>query len=729
LKALWHTNPSLTDPAEDRKALIDKKGSRAGGTCEWIVGDEIYKSWLRSRSQLLWLSGGPGKGKTMLSIFLAEELEQVARKSQDAIFIQYFCDNKDRRRNTAVAILRGLTYQLLKLCPDLIDHILPTFKIQRESLFSDSSFGSLWTCFESMVRDPSLGVVYCVVDGLDECDEALLEVLLKRLRDLFSPNANLPSTCHLNLIAVSRERPDSVSRELSDFPRIRLDPDADSHVNSDIERFITVKVDEVSRYRNYPPQLRSYVEDVFRKRAEGTFLWVGIIAKELEKYTCDEVKDALDSFPPGLDELYGRMLRHIPSRRRETTAKILRWVVVAVRPLTLLELSTAIRITAEDSSGLSCQEMMRAQVSHCGHLLTITNTPTGQEVGLIHQSAKDYLLRETRDPIAELEFFRIKKETANLEVARRCLGYLQDSPLLTRAVYLSEDTQDLKAFPLLSYAALHWIDHARRLSDPSSDVFDLSLAFYADRSPVRDSWWRTYCDSKGVYLRGSFSLLHIASYCDIVPLAERLLCRSWWRNYVKLNAKDSDGTTVLHEAARSGNEAMVRLLLEKGANLKTKGRRGETVLHVAAWSGNEAMVRLLLEKGANLKTKDRRGETVLHVAAGSGNEAMVRLLLEKGAGLKAKDEDGTTVLHWAAWSGDEATIRLLVEKGADPKAKKEDGTTVLHEAARSGNEAMVRLLLEKGADPKAKNKNGQAVLYGADNEAIRWLLLEKRSGS
>ncbi|KAJ9654853.1 hypothetical protein H2201_008927 [Coniosporium apollinis] len=373
LAALWQTSPSLTDPVEDRKAPIDKKGSRVSGTCEWIRNNEIYDSWLHSRSQLLWLSGGPGKGKTMLSIFLAEELEQIASRSQDVIFIQYFCDNKDEKRNTAVAIVRGLIYQLLKLHPKLINHILPTFQIQKENLFADSSFRALWTCFESMVRDPSLGVVYCVVDGLDECNATSLEVLLKRLRALFSPDATLSSTCHLNLIAVSREQPDFVARELSGFPRIRLDPDADRDVNSDIGKFIITKVGELSRYRNYPPELRSHVEKIFHKRAEGTFLWVGIVAKELERYTCDEVKSALDHFPPGLDELYGRMLLQIPSRRRETTAKILRWVVIAVRPLTLLELSTAIGITAEASSGLSCEEVMRAQVRNCGHLLTITD--------------------------------------------------------------------------------------------------------------------------------------------------------------------------------------------------------------------------------------------------------------------------------------------------------------------------------------------------------------------
>ncbi|MCJ1264807.1 hypothetical protein MMC22_004682, partial [Lobaria immixta] len=42
-----------------------------------------------------------------------------------------------------------------------------------------SSFESLWMIFEGIVRDPILGATYCVLHGLDECDEASLEVLLK----------------------------------------------------------------------------------------------------------------------------------------------------------------------------------------------------------------------------------------------------------------------------------------------------------------------------------------------------------------------------------------------------------------------------------------------------------------------------------------------------------------------------------------------------------------------
>jgi hypothetical protein len=361
----------LTDIRADRAKLITTKGSRVDGTCKWIKSHALYDSWLRSQSQLLWLSGGPAKGKTMLSIFLAEELEQTASVFPNTSFLQYFCDNKDEKRNTAVTVIRGLIYQLLQSRPKLFDHILPSFKIQEKSLFT--SFETLWRIFESMVCDPVLGSTYCVLDGLDECDEASLEMLLRKYAALLSAKTNESSACHLKLIIISRDLPDFIPELLSSFPRIRLDPDADTEINNDIRLFIKAKVEELSRYRQYPERLRVHVEEVFQDRAQGTFLWIGIVAQELEDYKATEVEKALDLFPPGLDELYARILLQIVSRRREIAARILRWVVMAVRPLTLSELSITIETTVEPSIiAFNRDERIREQVSYCGYFLTIT---------------------------------------------------------------------------------------------------------------------------------------------------------------------------------------------------------------------------------------------------------------------------------------------------------------------------------------------------------------------
>jgi ankyrin repeat protein len=81
--------------------------------------------------------------------------------------------------------------------------------------------------------------------------------------------------------------------------------------------------------------------------------------------------------------------------------------------------------------------------------------------------------------------------------------------------------------------------------------------------------------------------------------------------------------------------------------------------------GHEAVVKLLLEKGAELEAKDSYGRTPLSWAAEKGHDAVVKLLLEKGAELEAKDNSyGRTPLSWAAEKRHEVVVKLLLEKGA-----------------------------------------------------------------
>ena len=94
-----------------------------------------------------------------------------------------------------------------------------------------------------------------------------------------------------------------------------------------------------------------------------------------------------------------------------------------------------------------------------------------------------------------------------------------------------------------------------------------------------------------------------------------------------------NGSTALFDAARSRNLAVVRLLLDAGADVNTATKRRETVLGVAAMQGSEDIVNLLLERGAEVNVRDERGYSPLMYAAYS--EAMpaeiVRTLLAKGA--------------------------------------------------------------------------------------------------
>jgi ankyrin repeat protein len=85
---------------------------------------------------------------------------------------------------------------------------------------------------------------------------------------------------------------------------------------------------------------------------------------------------------------------------------------------------------------------------------------------------------------------------------------------------------------------------------------------------------------------------------------------------------------VLHAAARGGNEAVMRLLVEDcKAEVEAKDSYGTAALHWAAVSGHEAVVRLLLDDyKADIEVKADNGMTALHRAAEEGHEAVVRVL-------------------------------------------------------------------------------------------------------
>ena len=88
----------------------------------------------------------------------------------------------------------------------------------------------------------------------------------------------------------------------------------------------------------------------------------------------------------------------------------------------------------------------------------------------------------------------------------------------------------------------------------------------------------------------------------------------------------------------------------------------------ASADGHVEVVRLLLEKGANINTAKvtSSGWMPLSGASANGHVEVVRLLLEKGADIDTADEDGQTPLSWAAEKGHAAVVTLLQQyKGAN----------------------------------------------------------------
>ena len=119
------------------------------------------------------------------------------------------------------------------------------------------------------------------------------------------------------------------------------------------------------------------------------------------------------------------------------------------------------------------------------------------------------------------------------------------------------------------------------------------------------------------------------------------------------NEIDGIGYTPLIRAAREGNADVARLLLGEGAdaNLRDAGTREWPPLVHAIHHDRNAVVRALLEAGAEVDAECGGGATPLFYAAAYGNAETVKALLDRGADPRKRIRPGLTPLDNAMGFG------------------------------------------------------------------------------
>jgi uncharacterized protein len=114
---------------------------------------------------------------------------------------------------------------------------------------------------------------------------------------------------------------------------------------------------------------------------------------------------------------------------------------------------------------------------------------------------------------------------------------------------------------------------------------------------------------------------------------------------IKLEARARNGDTALMIASFVGNAPAVAALLAKGAQVN---QTGWTALHYAAASGQDGIIRMLLEKSAYIDAESPNKTTPLMMAARAGKIYTVKLLLEEGADASLKNAQGLNAIDFAA---------------------------------------------------------------------------------
>ena len=456
-------NLPQTDPRNDKDEIVHRKGPLLEEASDWILETPEFRNWYYGAdAQLLWIKGNPGKGKTMMAIALIDELSRRLQSNPSLGILSYFfCQNTESGSNNAVSVLRGLIWMLVTERKTLVEPLKKEFKIAGPGLLEGSKvFFALQRILIAMLRIPDHGTIYLVVDGLDECDSELYELLKLIIDNEFTP------PLRVKWLITSRNRED-IERQLRvKNPCLKVSLELNSpYVSHAVGSFVDVKVQELARKHNYPPELKEKVCIHLNENAEGTFLWVALACNMLQDLPCRKVLSNLEEFPRGLDPIYERMMDQILGLKDpedvEICKRIITSVTLACRPLHLKELGAIADLSKE-----LCEDL-EGLVQLCGSFLNIQE----DVVYLVHQSAKDFFTSGQGSSITSCH------QAEHGKIAYRSLDLMSNT--------LREDICDLQkpgtfvaeahkkfiqsSFTHIGYACCHWVDH---LADASREEHD-----------------------------------------------------------------------------------------------------------------------------------------------------------------------------------------------------------------------------------------------------------------
>lgn len=183
--------------------------------------------------------------------------------------------------------------------------------------------------------------------------------------------------------------------------------------------------------------------------------------------------------------------------------------------------------------------------------------------------------------------------------------------------------------------------------------------------------------------KNSWTPLHYAAYKGHHRCVEYLLYRG-----ADLKAQSNDKMTPLALSSRGSagkHSKVVEILPQRDSSLNLlvniAGKGGRTPLYLATVSGNYAIMKILIEAGANINIVDDNQQTLIAAAMTSplNGQKVVQVLLDVGVFLDEQLPDpwGRTLLFYSAGAEAVEQTKLLLANGVDKDAVDEIGRTAL----------------------------------------------------
>ena len=352
--------------------------------------------------------------------------------------------------------------------------------------------------------------------------------------------------------------------------------------------------------------------------------------------------NTLKSLPRDLETTYDQIIQRINEKEIPSAQVILQWLVFGMSPLTPEDL--AVIVTFNPSSGQFDSSLGLVHpddvIQLCYSLVIKAANGTVQ---LAHASVKEYFIAQPRTILSNTDM-------GHASIAYCCLRYI----LLPPADRMQQS--------LLRYSAWFWPDHYR-LSNKNSTLSDTATMFF-----LADDYFLTWVK---IYERFNYHVREMKqNYHNILPLHYAVLLglQDITKNLVASNQWHGVYDSTIQIAANGGHTGIVRILMEKGANVNAQGGEHGNALQAASPQGHAEIVRLLLDNGADVNAQGGKYSNALLAASLKGHAGIVRLLLDKGADMNTEGEKCCHALQTASIQGHAEIVMLLLEKGADANA-------------------------------------------------------------
>ncbi|THX56093.1 purine and uridine phosphorylase [Aureobasidium pullulans] len=734
-----------------RHATIKKTHT---GTCKWLFSKSEYLDWqdeqkLHEHHGFLWIKGKPGAGKSAIMKFAYSEAQ--ARSDNSAVVSYFFNARGERLEKSTCGMYRSPLFQLLSKVPRL-QVVLDGSNLGNDAISNTETLQSLFClAIEKLDNRPLI----CFVDALDECEDS--EDQVREMVNFFEDLGEHTVGKRIRFLVCFSSR---------HYPHITI--------NKSVELILEVQqghTEDITKYiqSNLKAGKSERVDKLkteVQEKSQGVFLWVVLVVPMLQKAwdrgKVKSLRECLQSIPDDLNKLFKDILCRDTEDMQELVL-CLKWVLYAGRPLRPEELYFGILSGTNPESltpwepGDDPPELINRFILSSSKGLAEPTRNKVPTIQFIHESVRDFLLKENGLALVQDNIDCTSAGSAHDQLKHCCQNYI-DSVAIGKSKDSSREATT--RFPFLEYSIRHIFKHAELAASHmiSQEVFlaDFALgAWIILHDIVEKHKIRRYGPQT--------SLLYV-----LVEQSTLHLCRT----EICINQKSINTESVVRyafpviAAAAVGNQQILELLLQNGADINSKCKEYGNALHVAIEKGNTSVVNTLVEFGltAQFRSKSRWAD-LLAQAVRKSRIQIVRLLLNShpqwlmsllvesrssndplqeafnsddaevvetflglfhdvryrkdalriasGLGkhsivlalldLGANDDACSYALPSAAGSGHKEIVRLLLDRIANADASREYVATAIVAASNHGYETIVRMLLDAGADINASS--------------------------